>query len=236
MSESFKLIISNLDPWTVVMLSVLVATILILLPKAVNDMGIKKLGPIQLEQENQTLNYLTNKQIEEIDIQNRENLWDATEEFIAQCAMESKIGCVAAVNAILQTIMSPIKTMVLLDRIAGKLIKENEEDLTKKLSRAVTKSFREFRHMALPTDCPARNEVAAISPTKYEQFFPEWIQLARDITVKACFQKIHVYEQALEHTKDKHWKSVFQDCISKNIAYIEGMGWIINKQNKLERA
>ena len=236
MSESFKLIISNLDPWTVIMLSVLVATILILLPKAVNDMGIKKLGPIQLEQENQTLNYLTNKQIEAIDIQNRENLWDATEEFIAQCAMDSKISCVAAVNAILQTIMSPIKTMVLLNHIAGKLVKENEEDLIKKLMRSVTKSFREFKNMALPAGCPASNEVAATTYTKYEQFFPMWIQIAREITVKACFEKIHIYEQALGRTKDKHWKSVFEDCINKNISYIEGMGWIINKQNKLERA
>ena len=37
-------------------------------------------------------------------------------------------------------------------------------------------------------------------------------------------------------TKDKHWKAVFEDCINKNISYIEGMGWVINKQNKLERA
>ena len=63
-----------------------------------------------------------------------------------------------------------------------------------------------------------------------------WIQIAREITVKACFEKIHIYEQALGQTKDKHWKAVFEDCINKNISYIEGMGWIINKQNKLERA
>ena len=235
MSESFKLIISNLDPWSIAMLAVVIAVVLILLPKAVNEIGIKKLGPIQLEQENQTLNYLTNKQVESIDIQNRENLWDATEEFIAQCAMESKISCVAAVNSILQTVMGPIKTMVLLNHIAAKLVKDNEPDLIKKLSRSVTKSFREFKNMALPSGCPSSTEILEVTPEKYEQFFPMWIQIAREITVKACFEKIHIYEQALERTKDKHWKAVFQDCISKNISYIEGMGWTINKQNKLER-
>ena len=236
MAESFKLIISNLDPLSIGMLTLLVVAVLVFLPKAVTEMGIKKLGPIQMEQENQTLNHLTNKQIEAIDIQNRENLWEATEEFIAQCAMESRLTCVAVINSFLQAVMSPIRTMVLLNHIAGKLVLEKEPELIKKLSRSVAKSFKDFKYVAFPNSCPVSGELPAVTPEKYEAFFPQWIAMARDITVKACFEKIEVYEKALQRTKDKHWKDVFTDCINKNISYIEGMGWIINKQNKLERA
>lgn len=236
MTEKFSLLISGLDPFTVAFLVLGILGALVLLPKVVNEIGLKKIGPIQLEQENQTLNHLTNKRIEELDIENRENLWTMTEDFLADIAMKSQIACSAMVDSILQVISSPIRTMVLLNHIAPKLTMENHGELVKKLKRNLSKSIRDIKNTSLPNSCPAINSISEINPERYSDMIESWILLARDVTVKSCFQKIQIYEEALSNTKDKHWKKVFETCISKNISYIEGMGWFINKQNKLERA
>ena len=57
MSESFKLIISNLDPYSLAIIALLIIAVVYMLPKVINEIGIKKIGPIQLEQENQTLKF-----------------------------------------------------------------------------------------------------------------------------------------------------------------------------------
>lgn len=236
MSESFKLIISNLDPLSIGMITLLVVAILMFLPKAVNEMGIKKLGPIQMEQENQTLNHLTNKRIEAIDIENRENLWEATEEYLAKIAMDSIIKCPAAVNSILATVSGQIRTMILLNHIAPKLVFSNQEHLIQKLQRSVMKSFREIKNLSLPDGCPSAEDVSNIVLEKFQGFFPNWLDLARSITVRACHEKIKVYLDALENTRDKHWKSIFESCYNKNLEYIEGMGYHIDKSGNLERS
>ena len=236
MAESFKIIISNLDPLTVAFLVVGIVAILAMVPKIINDAGIKKIGPIQIEQENQTLNFLTNKRIEEIDIENRENLWEATEDYIALCAINSKIACYYTVNSILAALSSPIKTMVLLNHIAPKLVAQNETQLIEKLSRSVTKSIRELKNTVHPEGCPTVSDTVNLSAENYAKFFPAWIKIARDITVKACYEKVQVYNEALSQTKDSHWIKIFKSCRDKNIAYIEGMGYIINKYNILEKA
>lgn len=235
MSESFQLIIQNLNPAIIAIIVLGIIAVLYLLPQVVQGTGLKKIGPIQLEQENQTLNHLTNKRIEAIDIENRENLWEATEEYIQQCAMESQIQCVALVNSILAAITSPIKTMILLNHIAPKLVFENEPQIIEKLKRAIARGLREISNAIKPETCSEANLEQMQSLKDYSNFFPAWLKIAREITVKACFEKVKIYEEALEQTRDKHWTKIFQSCLDKNISYIEGMGYIINKQNKLEK-
>lgn len=235
MSESFQLIIQNLNPAIIAIIVLGIIAVLYLLPQVVQGTGLKKIGPIQLEQENQTLNHLTNKRIEAIDIENRENLWEATEEYIQQCAMESKIRCVALVNSILAAITSPIKTMILLNHIAPKLVFENEQQIIEKLKRAIARGLREINNAIKPETCTEASLEEMQSLKDYSNFFPAWLKIAREITVKACFEKVKIYEEALEQTRDKHWTKIFQSCLDKNISYIEGMGYIINKQNKLEK-
>ena len=235
MSESFKLIISNLDAFSLSIIALLVIAIVYMLPKAIQEMGIKSIGPIKMEQENQTLNHVTQKTIEEIDVENRENLWEATGEFLEECAINSKIQCPAVVNSILQSISDSIRNMILLNHIAPKLVKEKEADLIERLNRASLKSLRVLKNSQIPTGCPAHADVLDLMPEKYKEFYPSWIELARKITVHACKKKMDVYEEALKVTKDKHWKDVFTECYNKNLAYIEGMGYIVNKRNHLEK-
>ena len=235
MTDQFELIISNISPAVIALLVVLVVVVLWMLPKAIKEMGIKKIGPIQLEQQNLTLNHITATRIEEVDIENKENLWEMTEEYCAKIAIQSKIACSCAVSAILSAVVTPLQTMILLNHIAPKLTKEHEEELLAKLGRSVFKAYKEFSVAALPNACPAKESIIGISPENNSQFFPEWIALARDITARACFKKIKIYEEAIEGSQSEHWKDIFKKCLEKNTAYMEGMGWTISKYGRLER-
>ena len=235
MTDQFELIISNISPAVIALLVVLVVVVLWMLPKAIKEMGIKKIGPIQLEQQNLTLNHITATRIEEVDIENKENLWEMTEEYSAKIALQSKIACSCAVSAILSAVTTPLQTMILLNHIAPKLVKDHEEELLAKLNRSVFKSYKEFSVLGLPNACPAQESLSGMSPEKNSSFFPEWIALARDITARACFKKIKIYEEAIEGSQSDHWKDIFKKCLEKNTAYMEGMGWTISKYGRLER-
>lgn len=236
MAEKFSLFIAGLDPLSIALLVLALIAILILLPKAVTEMGIKKLGPIQIEQSNQTLNHLTNKRIEEIDIENRETLWEMTEDFFYDLKEKSPLSCKAVVESIAFAISSPIRTMVLLNHLAPKLNLENQSELSEKITRNINKAFKSTRSNSIPNSCTLSVDVAEISTEKFIPNINEWFEKARQIVAKSCFQKIQVYEETLEETKDKFWKNIYQDCINKNTSYLEGMGWYISKQGKLERA
>ena len=235
MSEQFELIISNISPAVVFLLILLVVVVLRMLPKAIKEIGIKKIGPIQLEQQNLTLNHITATRIEEVDIENKENLWEMTEEYSAKIALQSQVSCSCAVAAILSAVITPLQTMILLNHIAPKLVKEHEEELIAKLNRSIFKSYRDFSVQVLPSACPAQESLSEISPEKNASFVPEWIALARDITARACFKKIKIYEEAIEGSHSQHWKDIFQKCLEKNTAYMEGMGWTVSKFGRLER-
>lgn len=235
MTDQFELIISNISPAVIALLVLLVVVVLWMLPKAIKEMGIKKIGPIQLEQQNLTLNHITATRIEEVDIENKENLWEMTEEYSAKIALQSEIACSCAISAILSAVTTPLQTMILLNHIAPKLVKDHEEELLAKLNRSVFKSYREFSGLGLPNACPAQESLSGMSPEKNSSFFPEWIALARDITARACFKKIKIYEEAIEGSQSEHWKDIFKKCLEKNTAYMEGMGWTISKYGRLER-
>ena len=235
MSEQFELIISNISPAVVALLVVLVIVILRMLPKAIKEIGIKKIGPIQLEQQNLTLNHITATRIEEVDIENKENLWEMTEEFSAKIALQSKVSCSCAVSAVLSAVVTPLQTMILLNHLAPKLTQDHEEELLAKLGRSVFKSYKDFSVLSLPNSCPAQESLLGISPENNSQFFPEWISLARDITARSCFKKIKIYEEAIEGSQSQHWKDIFKKCLEKNTAYMEGMGWTVSKLGRLER-
>lgn len=234
MAESFRLFISGLDPFSLAILVLGIFGVLILLPKAITEAGIRKLGPIQMEQENQTLNHLTQKQIEEIDLSNRENLWELTEDTLAEATNLSQIPCHAAINSKLNAIISPLRTLVLINHIAPKLAMKEEEFLLQKITRSAQRTFREIKFSSLPAGCPVAEKIAQTEQLDYYAHIKNWLGIARNITAKACLEKLKVYDNALKQTKDKHWKEIFSGCYNKNLGYIEAMGFKVSKTHELE--
>lgn len=234
MAESFRLFISGLDPISLAVLVLGIFGVLILLPKAITESGIKKLGPIQMEQENQTVNHLTQRAIEAIDIQQRENLWEMTEDMLFDKLSQSRVLCHLAAMAIAHSLLNPLRNLILLNHIAPKLDIHEEEFLLQKIKRSVQKASRETRPELLPTGCPSVENIKGFEPGALQSLLQEWLKQAREITAKSCLEKMKQYNKALEQTRDKHWKEVFTSCYDKNLGYIEAMGFIVNKNLQLE--
>lgn len=198
---------------------------LYILPNVIRRLGVIKLGPLEMEHKHQSQNYEVNRKIENIDILNRENLWEMTEDLFAVAAETSLIGCEAIVGYILNSIASPIRNMVMINHIASKLVKSEEDHLKAKIERGILRAMRDSKKIDYGHGCPVEREIESINSDKYKQLLEDWIMRARSITSKACKSKIKVYEQALEETKDKHWIKVYKSCTEKNREYIRGMGY-----------
>lgn len=234
MAESFRLFISGLDPISLVILVFGIFGVLILLPKALTEAGIKKLGPIQLEQENQTLNHITQRQIESIDTQNRENLWEMTEDLVFDKLFESKISCNMAAAAVTHALITPLRNMILLNHVAPKLAINEETSLKERITRSINRTRREIDAQLLPNACPATESIQTLNIDNNGNFIDGWLKNSREITAKSCLEKLKTYNAALNQTKDRHWKDIFTNCYNKNVDYIEAMGFIVNKQMQLE--
>ena len=221
--NSFFEFLGSLDIVSLTILIFGVLLILNILPNTVKRMGIVKLGPLEIEHKHQKQDHEINRKIEEIDIDNRENLWDMTEELFSLAAENSQITCEAAVGHILSLVASPIRTIVLLNHIAPKLTKNNEEILRCKINRGIARGVKDAKSSFGLTSCPILSEINDIKTTKYESLIDSWIEKARSVTMQACEAKIAVYESALETISDKHWKGIYRECIEKNKNYIRGM-------------
>ena len=221
--NSFFEFLGGLDIVSLTILVFGVLLILNVLPNTVKRMGLVKLGPLEIEHQHQTQNYEINRKIEDIDIENRENLWDMTEELFSVAAENSHITCEAAVGHILSLVASPIRTLVLLNHIAPKLVKNNEEVLRCKVKRGIARGVRDAKSSFSLTSCPILSEIQDIKTTKYDSLIDSWIENARIVTIQSCEAKIGVYESALETMTDKHWKGIYKECIEKNKSYIRGM-------------
>ena len=229
MFDSFANGLAAIPPMTLAIFGILILTILYSLPRILKSIGVKKLGPLEIEQTNQTINHSTLKQVENIDIENREALWDMTEDLFLHAAMRSSVQCAAAVGHIIDGIAAPVRNMVLLNHIAPKLCKSNEELLRKKIAHGITRALRDVKMYKNIDNCPVVEQVNALDPNKYEALVTAWIDQARDITVRACAKKIKLYNDVLDMVQDKHWVNVYTGCIEKNKHYIADMGYSINK-------
>ena len=233
MSDNFANGLAAIPPVTLAILGLFILTILYSLPKLLKSIGVKKLGPLEIEHNNQSINYSVLRQIEDIDIDNREALWDMTEDLFLRVAMYSSVQCTAAVGHIIDGIASPIRNMVLLNHIAPKLCKSNEELLRKKITHGITRSLRDTKLHKNIEGCPVTEQIAALDPDKYGQLIDTWIDQARAITAYACAKKIKVYTNTLTVVHDGHWSNVYTDCIEKNKHYIVGMGYNLNKAGEI---
>lgn len=208
--------------------AVLVAGVLFaiyILPNIVKRLGIVKLGPLEMEHKHQTQNYEINRKIEDIDITNRENLWDMTEDMFSMAAESSPIKCEAIVGYILAGVSSPIRNLVLINHIAPKLVKSYESQLRVKIMRGISRAIKDARVINHDNGCPVMSDIQALTPERYDQLIDNWIIRAREITSRACLDKIRLYESAIENTNDKYWKDVYKTCVQKNKAYVKGMGY-----------
>ena len=224
-------ILSFLEGQSLASLSVLLVGLLALLhvlPNTIRKLGIIKLGPLEMEHKHQTLNYEINRKIDEIDINNRERLWDMTEDIFAVASEKSTIKCEAAVGYILSGVSSPIRNMVLLNHIAPKLVKSEEDVLRAKICRGISRAVRDAKHIVHGKGCPVSSDVSDLSVERYTGLIEDWMMRARSITSKACKEKLKVYQYAVDNTKDKYWVDVYRSCILKNKSYIKGMGYEID--------
>lgn len=229
MFDSFANGLAAIPPVTLAIFGILILTILYSLPRVLRSIGVKKLGPLEIEQTNQTINHSTLKQIENIDIENREALWDMTEDLFLHASMRSTVPCAAAVGHIVDGIAAPIRTMVLLNHIAPKLGKSNEELLRKKITHGITRALHNTKMYKNIENCPVADQVNTLDPNKYDVFITAWIDQARSITVRACASKIKLYNEVLNMVQDKHWVHVYTSCIEKNKRYITDMGYSIDR-------
>lgn len=217
--------LSGLDTMSLIVVVIGVLFGIYILPNIIKRLGIVKLGPLEMEHKHQTQNYEVNRKIDEIDIDNRENLWEMTEDIFALAAEGSTIKCEAAVGYILAGISSPIRNLVLINHIASKLTESFEPQLRAKISRGINRAIREARSVTHGHGCPVVDDIMGIKLERYDHVVDDWIHRARAITAKACQDKLRVYESAIENTSDKHWKEVYRACAKKNRDYIKGMGY-----------
>lgn len=217
--------LSGLDTLSLMVLVVGVIFGIYILPNVIKRLGIVKLGPLEMEHKHQTQNYEINRKIDEIDIDNRENLWEMTEDIFAMAAEASPIMCDAAVGYILAEISSPIRNLVLINHIAPKLTASFEPQLRAKISRGISRAIRDARSITHGQGCPVVDDIMAIKLERYDKLVDDWIDRARSITCKACQDKLRVYDTAIENTSDKHWKEIYRNCAMKNREYIRGMGY-----------
>ena len=236
MFDSFANGLAAIPPVTLAIFGILILTILYSLPRVLRSIGVKKLGPLEIEHTNQTINHDVLKQIDNIDIDNREALWDMTEDLFLHAAMRSSVPCAAAVGHIIDGIAAPIRTMVLLNHIAPKLCKSNEELLRKKIVHGITRALRDVKMYNHIESCPVTDAVHALDPNKYNTLIDTWIESARSITAMACAKKIKLYSDTLDIVQDKHWATIYNTCIEKNKHYITDMGYTINKFGDISKA
>lgn len=195
------------------------------LPNTIRQLGVVRLGPIEMEHRHQSQNYEVNRQINEIDISNRERLWDMTEDIFDIDASSSKIRCEALVGYILDGVSTPIRNMVMINHIASKLVIYEEDELRSRIGRGAARVMRDTKRLGLGNGCPVQDDVQSLEQYGYSLLVDDWLERARSITARACCDKIRVYETALADTRDKYWTRVYKDCIAKNKGYIRGMGY-----------
>lgn len=220
--------IAQMDSLSLLITFIGIMVIINFLPNFVKKMNITKLGSIEIEREQkyQSQNYEINRQIANIDIENRENLWDMTEDIFYVASESSKIGCEAIVGYILNGVASPLRNMIMLNHIASKLVLAEEEHLKAKIQRGIARSLKDSKKVEYGVGCPIEQKtIEKLSPEKYNLLIEDWILRARQITARACNEKIKVYEKALDNSTDKFWKNVYQTCIDKNKSYIRGLGY-----------
>lgn len=202
-----------------------VIAIIYFLPNAVKKMNIVKLGPLEIEHRHQSQNYEVNRMIENIDLENRENLWEMTEDIFNSVAESSTIECEAVVGYIINGVSNPIRNIVMMNHVTKKLMKSEEQQLKEKIKHGISRSIRDAKRVDYAEGCPIENDLLDINTDKYSKVIDDWIIRARQITARACLAKINVYERAIAEINDNYWKEIYKSCIKKNQNYLKGMGY-----------
>ena len=217
-------LVTNANPGTMIILFAFSVTMLLLLPRAVRKMGIRKLAGVEIhaDTEDYTLQYNTSKDIDEVDTVMKERLWEYTEDLFMDYAESSTIKCEAIVNSILGGVFNKIRAVIMINHLVERLAVSNEEYLKKRLTRHARTSLNGTLH-AVPASCVSKSELSSIDAAKYGSLIDTWIAEARRIVVAACRDKIEIYEKAIDEAHSIYWKNVFDECIAKNKEYIKGM-------------
>lgn len=217
-------LVTNSKPGTMLILFAFIVTMLLMLPRVVKKMGIRKVAGIEIhgDTEDYTLQYNTSKAVDMIDADMKETVWEYTEDLFMDYAESSTIKCEAIVNSILGGVFNKIRAVIMLNHLVDKLAVTNEEYLKKRLTRHARTSLHGTLN-AVPSDCMHTADLSAINVSKYAAIIDTWIAGARKIVIKSCRDKIEIYEKALDDVHSAYWKNVFVECIAKNNEYIKGM-------------
>lgn len=217
-------IITNASTGTVLIICTMVVLLVILLPKAVRKLGIKKFAGIELNTQNDDYNlqHAVATDIMELDTTLKESLWEYTEDLLMDFAEQSPLTCDAAIGHVLGGIFGHMRAHIMLNHLTDKLAVRNEEQFVKKLTRNVRASLSDAKR-SIYDECPCRNEMMELSVDRYRPVIDQWLNDARIMVIETCRAKIDVYRDALERVHGDYWKDVFRKCIEKNERYIDGL-------------
>lgn len=224
MIELLNNVLLNARPGTVLVICTTIILIVLLLPKAVRKLGIKKIAGMELhsQEEDHARQYEINKEVIEIDTRLKESLWEYTEDLLIDFAEGSPLTCDAAIGHVLGGIFGHIRAHIMLNHLTTKLAISNEDKFVKKLTRNVRSSLSDAKR-SVYDGCPCRQEMQELDVSRYNNVIMRWLKDARMMVVASCEEKIALYESAVKDSRSDYWKGVFKKCIEKNEAYIESM-------------
>lgn len=217
-------IILNAQPTTMFVICTMIVLLVILMPRAIKRLGIKKIAGVELhsQEEDYARQYEIGKEIIEIDTRLKETLWEYSEDLLMDFAEKSPLTCDAAIGHVLGGIFGHIRAHIMLNHLTDKLSVANEDKFVKKLTRNVRASLGDSKR-SVYDECPCRHEMEVLEVSRYRPVIDQWIADARTMVTAACKEKIDVYTQAMLDSRSDYWKAVFKKCIEKNEGYIEAL-------------
>jgi hypothetical protein len=212
---------------------VILTAVAVLSVWAIKKLGIKKLGPVQMLEEQQQKNDEHNKSIsclhymdDEIDeIDN--TLRMQCHQIILEYSSHIRVALrqISADDAVCGNLIANVKVI-----LSGSVIRNHytrelmPERLNKYRERYIGQMEDFYRNQSSYTTVvtlPPWDE----SKKVFEHLLDEWIKRIKQAVVSACEEKIEVYDRYKNRFKeDDPWMSVCLDCREKNVNYVKILG------------
>lgn len=195
----------------------------------INRMHITKLGPLEIEHKDQTINAGVHKQLEDLDDQLRSNVWDMTSTLTRTASGQFDIQeglCYLAKRALMYIISVPLQDAAISNHFTKRLSPTHREYYRQQILDSIRDYYKELYYAGRTSERTCDN----LPPwedmqEKYELFVQEWLVRVAHLTIETCKLKIEIYEDALTHSSE-HWNEIFKKCKSKNEKYIKELGQI----------
>ena len=222
-------IAADLTAMPVLNLLVLFGGVIILLivgAVIIRKLGIKNIGPIKLEQRNQTTMHSMNEATKDSDDSCRRQLRHITS------SMKINISNIfAAVNvcsiarvALSSAIRSSLYESIANNHFTRELMPENYEGYRERLVEMIKEEYMYLSSFAKDTSCNHESLPPWAAISKNMVVFVElWIKrISREVMLN-CERKIQIYQKYqgdFEDAKDEYRLRIVKNCIQKNEEYV----------------